>query len=167
MAVVSKIITEKQDNPWNGERPGQDTKKWKKNIITYQIISKRASCRDNTLYCSCSITPAHHPRSSLLKSTHAIPYHLRWDTCWPAQARPTIMLWISLVLHVHCERATCIRLCGARSGSPIIIHNILRHWVIVYEGLSPQLLEWAEMNGSGNPIQVLNACYFEVAYLYK
>ena len=26
MAEVSKIITEKQDNPWNGERPGQDAK---------------------------------------------------------------------------------------------------------------------------------------------
>ena len=27
MAEVSKIITEKQDDPWNGERPGQYAKK--------------------------------------------------------------------------------------------------------------------------------------------
>ena len=27
MAEVSKIITEKQDDPWDGERPGQDAKK--------------------------------------------------------------------------------------------------------------------------------------------
>ena len=43
MAEVSKIITEKQDNQWNGERPGQDAKKktGKKYIITYSRISKR------------------------------------------------------------------------------------------------------------------------------
>ena len=37
MAVVSEITTEKQDNPWNGERPGQDTKKWKKNYYYLYI----------------------------------------------------------------------------------------------------------------------------------
>ena len=34
MAEVSKVITEKQDDPWNGEKPGQDTKKkQQKNLI--------------------------------------------------------------------------------------------------------------------------------------
>ena len=37
MAKVSKIITEKQDDPWNGERPGQDAKKNEKN---YYYLSK-------------------------------------------------------------------------------------------------------------------------------
>ena len=43
MAEVSKIITEKQDDQWNGERPGQDAKKpgKKQTIITYSRISKR------------------------------------------------------------------------------------------------------------------------------
>ena len=43
MAEVSKIITKKQDDPWNGERPGQDAKKpgKKQTIITYRRISKR------------------------------------------------------------------------------------------------------------------------------
>ena len=31
MAEVYKIITEKQTDPWNGERPGQDAKKNRKN----------------------------------------------------------------------------------------------------------------------------------------
>ena len=30
---VSKIITEKQDDPWNGERPGQDAKKTQKELL--------------------------------------------------------------------------------------------------------------------------------------
>ena len=30
MAEVSKIITEKQEDPWNGKRTGQDAKKKKK-----------------------------------------------------------------------------------------------------------------------------------------
>ena len=34
MAEVSKIITEKQDDQWNGERAGQDAKKkTEKNIL--------------------------------------------------------------------------------------------------------------------------------------
>ena len=35
MAEVSKIITvtEKQDDPWNGERPGQDAKKKRKKLL--------------------------------------------------------------------------------------------------------------------------------------
>ena len=43
MAEVSKIITKKQGDPWNGERPGQDAKKpeKKQTIITYRRISKR------------------------------------------------------------------------------------------------------------------------------
>ena len=50
MAEVSKIITEKQDDPWIGERPGQDAKKRGKIIITFQRISKlEASCGDNIL----------------------------------------------------------------------------------------------------------------------
>ena len=45
MAEVSKIITEKQDDLWNGERPGQDakTKPGKKKLLLpiVEIISKR------------------------------------------------------------------------------------------------------------------------------
>ena len=78
MAEVSKIITEKHDDPWNKERPGQDAKKKKeKTIITYCRISKRLAVETTSLYCSCSITPSHQLCSSLLKSIHAIPYHLR------------------------------------------------------------------------------------------
>ena len=57
MAEVSKMITEKQTNPWNGERPGQDAKKKKpeKTIITYRRISKRLAVDTTSLYCSCSI----------------------------------------------------------------------------------------------------------------
>ena len=33
MAEVSKIITEKQDDPWDGERPGQDAKKSGKKLL--------------------------------------------------------------------------------------------------------------------------------------
>ena len=54
MAEVSKIITEKQDDPWNGERAGQDTKKKrKKNIITYRRISNRLAVETTctSLYC--------------------------------------------------------------------------------------------------------------------
>ena len=61
MAEVSKIITEKQDDPWNGEKPGQDTKKKKteKPNIAYCRISKRLAV-ETSLYCSCSITSTHH-----------------------------------------------------------------------------------------------------------
>ena len=73
MAEVSKIITEKQTDPWNGERPGQDAKKpKKKNIITDRRISKRLAVDTTSLYCSCSITSTNHSCSSLLKSKHAI-----------------------------------------------------------------------------------------------
>ena len=71
MAEVSKIITEKQTDPWNGERPGQDAKKTEKTIITHRRISKRLAV-DTSLYCSCSITSTNHSCSSLLKSKHAI-----------------------------------------------------------------------------------------------
>ena len=80
MAEVPKIyITEKQDDPWNGERPSQDAKKKKrtKTILTDQRISKRLAVETTSLYCSCSIIPSNHSCSSLLKSKHAIPYHLR------------------------------------------------------------------------------------------
>ena len=41
MAEVSKIIAEKQDDPWNGERSDQDAKKKpEKPITTYRRISK-------------------------------------------------------------------------------------------------------------------------------
>ena len=49
MAEVSKVITEKQTDPWNGERPGQDAKKKGKNIITYRRISKRLAV-DTSFY---------------------------------------------------------------------------------------------------------------------
>ena len=50
MAEVSKIITEEQDDPWNGERPGQDAKKnGKKTIITYRRISKRLAVETTSL----------------------------------------------------------------------------------------------------------------------
>ena len=39
MAEVSKIITKKQDDPWNGERPGQDAKKpEKKNNLLLPVV---------------------------------------------------------------------------------------------------------------------------------
>ena len=72
MAEVSKIITKKQTDPWNGERPGQDAKKTEKTIITYRRISKRLAVETTSLYCSCSITSTNHSCSSLLKSKHAI-----------------------------------------------------------------------------------------------
>ena len=54
MAEVSKIITKKQDDPWNGETgSGQDAKKpGKKNkqtIITYCRISKRLAVETTSL----------------------------------------------------------------------------------------------------------------------
>ena len=57
MAEVSKIITEKQTDPWDGERPGQDAKKKpEKTIITYRRISKRLAVDTTSqVYCSCSI----------------------------------------------------------------------------------------------------------------
>ena len=52
MAEVSKIITEKQDDPWNVERPGQDAKKiLKKANITYCRISKRLAVETTSFYC--------------------------------------------------------------------------------------------------------------------
>ena len=45
-------ITEKQDDPWNGERPGQDAKKKNKQeetIITYCRISKRLAVETTSL----------------------------------------------------------------------------------------------------------------------
>ena len=59
MAEVSKIISEKQDDPWNGERPDQDAKN-KQTIITFHRISKRLAVETRSLYCSCSIIPSHH-----------------------------------------------------------------------------------------------------------
>ena len=56
-------------------------KKTEKTIITYRRISKRLAIETTFLYCSCSITPSRNSCSSLLKSTHAIPYHLRRDAC--------------------------------------------------------------------------------------
>ena len=38
MAEVSKIITEKQDDPWNGERAGQDAKKKRNKKILLPIV---------------------------------------------------------------------------------------------------------------------------------
>ena len=74
MAEVSKIIAEKQHDPWNGERPGEDTQKNQtKTILTCRRISKRLAVETTSLYCSCSITPSHHSCSSLHKSKHAIP----------------------------------------------------------------------------------------------
>ena len=39
MAAVSKIITEKQDDQLNGERPGQDAKKKQKKIIIFTQLT--------------------------------------------------------------------------------------------------------------------------------
>ena len=73
MAEVSKIVIEKQTDPWNGEKPGQDAKKTEKTIITYRRISKRLAVDTTSLYCLCSqITSTNHSCSSLLKSKHAI-----------------------------------------------------------------------------------------------
>ena len=59
MAEVSKIITEKQDDQLNGERPGQDAKNPEKTIITYRRISKRLAVETTSLLL-CSIIPSHH-----------------------------------------------------------------------------------------------------------
>ena len=75
MAEVSKIITEKQDSPWNGERPGQDAKKTRKKTITYRRISKRLAVETTSLLLFMfyySITPSHH---CLKVKCHL--YHLR------------------------------------------------------------------------------------------
>ena len=69
MTEVSKIITENQDDPWNGERPGQDTKKnGKKTIITYHRISKRLAVETTSLL----LFMFYYSIPSLLKSKHAI-----------------------------------------------------------------------------------------------
>ena len=69
MAQVSKIITEKQDDPWDGERPGQDAKKsGKKKIITYRRISKRLAVETTSLL----LFIFYYSIPSLLKSKHAI-----------------------------------------------------------------------------------------------
>ena len=71
MAEVSKIITEKQDDPWNGERPGQDAKKPGKNkqtIFTYRRISKRLAVETTSLL----LYMFYYSIPSLLKSKHAI-----------------------------------------------------------------------------------------------
>ena len=110
MAEVSKIKTEKQDNPWNGEsRPRRKKKKKKENrkktTITYRRISKRLAVETTSLYCSCSITPSHHSCSSLLikYACHSISLALR---CMPAQVRPTLMPCISLVM-LLCRKIFC------------------------------------------------------------
>ena len=70
MAEVSKIITKKQDDPWNGERPGQDAKKpgKKQTIITYRRISKRLAVETTSLL----LYMFYYSIPSLLKSKHAI-----------------------------------------------------------------------------------------------
>ena len=95
MAELSKIITEKQDYPWNGERPRQDAKKKreKKTIITYGRISKRLAVETTSLL----LFMFYYSIPSLLKSKHAISI-----TCAEMHAdhivsRPTIMSCISLV----------------------------------------------------------------------
>ena len=63
MAEVSKIITDKQTDPWNGERPRQDAKKNGKTIITYRRISKRLAVDTNPfihVLLLQPITHAHH-----------------------------------------------------------------------------------------------------------
>ena len=69
MAEVSKIITEKQDDPWDGERQGQDAKKSGKiYIITYRRISKRLAVETISLL----LFIFYYSIPSLLKSKHAI-----------------------------------------------------------------------------------------------
>ena len=71
MAEVSNIITEKQDDPWNGEKgqakmPKNPDKK--QTIITYRRISKRLAVETTSLL----LFMFYYPIPSLLKSKHAI-----------------------------------------------------------------------------------------------
>ena len=70
MAEVYRIITKKQDHPWNGERPGQDAKKngKKQTIITYRRISKRLAVETTSLL----LYMFYYSIQSLFKSKHAI-----------------------------------------------------------------------------------------------
>ena len=70
MAEVSNVITEKQDDPWNGEK-GQakmPKKTGKKTIITYRRISKRLAVDTTSLL----LYMFYYSIPSLLKSKHAI-----------------------------------------------------------------------------------------------
>ena len=68
MAEVSKIITERQGDPWDGERPGQDAKKTGKTIITYRRISKRLAVETTSFL----LFMFYYSIPSLFKSKHAI-----------------------------------------------------------------------------------------------
>ena len=101
MAEVSKIITEKQDDRWNGERPGQDAKKTRKKntIITYRRISKRLAVETTSLL----LFMFYYSIQSLLKSKHVISI-----TCAEMHAdhimssgSPHNVLHFSSTLHVH------------------------------------------------------------------
>ena len=95
---VSKIITEKQDEPWNGERPGQDAKKTgKKTIITYCRISKRLAVETSLL-----LFMFYYSIPSLLKSKHVISI-----TCTEMYADHVSSGSPHKVLHFSIIESTC------------------------------------------------------------
>ena len=100
MAEVSKIITEKQDDRWNGERPGQDAKKTgKKTIITYRRISKRLAVQTSLL-----LFMFYYSIPSLLKSKHAISItcaEMHADHIVSSGSPHNNVLHFSSTVHVH------------------------------------------------------------------